>query len=407
MKAQPPRTLRKYIIISVIVAIGLMMADYLINNSNSQLFWNEKQKIFYKFQQIRNTKEKDKEVFDDAVFIDVSKAITLSEKQSLNGIQSEVITDRKVLLDFLRKIENHGFDFLFIDIRFEEGDTTKFDADLVEQLLKMSKKSNVAIARSYDLENGRPVPQIDDRLDDMAFYVNYRKVNYDQRFCKYDFIQQGNNSIALEMYHRSERKTIVKKGCFYFDGCQLSNNSTALAFHQKSGLNVPARYPIKKLLEENSVYFKDLTEQIRGKHIIICDLGNRDMVGTYMGEQPGAVVNWIAYKTLMKGGHKIGLGLFLFFLIGYTFITYCILRKKTFTTLILCICDRLQSIIVFSRIRSIINIPIVQFLCSFIGYSLFLWLISFMLYWGWDYLFSPVLPPLVFALLSNGVYFKK
>ena len=180
MGTQPSRISRKYIIISIFVAVGIMLANYFINNSKSQLFWNEKQRIYYKFQQV--TQKKDDAIFNDVLFVDVSEAITFTGDSSSSGSYSEIITDRRVLLDFLRKIENYGFGFLFVDIRFEAGDTTEYDADLVEQLLKMSKKSNVAIARSYDFENDRPVPLIDNRLEDMAFYVKYRKDNYDPRF---------------------------------------------------------------------------------------------------------------------------------------------------------------------------------------------------------------------------------
>lgn len=406
MRAKKHSIPHKSIVLSMSVAILMLVARYLINNSNSrwlnQLLWNEKQYSYYLFQKTRGTCEDDKQIFEKVRFVDVSNTITIIEKQHTDdGVYREVITDREVLLEFLRKIENYSYDFLFLDIRFEEGDTTPCDSVLVEQLLKMSKKSNVAIARSYDNNNDRPVPLIDNRLDSIAFFVNYDNVSYDKRFSKYDYIQHGNNSIALEMYQRTHngKKSIVKKGCLYFDGWRLSNNSKALAFHLKNGLNSPPRYPIEELLDEDSYYFKNLSEQIGGKYIIVGDLGRRDLAGTYLGEQPGAVINWIAYKTLIDGKHKINLVCVFILFAAYFGITYFILEKVKIAA---CIRNRIAR-----YLPKLSKNPVVQFLCSLVGYSTILWPLSLVLYLLFEVLYFPVVPTIVFSLVSNGVRFSK
>ena len=390
------------------VAVGLLVVGYFINNSNCQLFWDEKQMAYSLFQKMRSTKVEDEHIFENALFVDVSNAKTMLDRRidPNEYPDREIVTNREILMKFLQKVENQNYNYLFLDIEFKDGSSS--DITLVEQLLKMQ---NVSIGKLYHNDTNSPNTHIDKRLDSIAFFTNCPFQPYDTRFQKYEYIQHGENSIALEMYRHETgtnpkingEHTIKEKGLLYFDfnneSCflgkwRLANNLIALSFNYTQ----PSFYDIEYLLQDSDEW-NTFSSRINGRKIIIGDF-KYDKVCTYMGELPGPVVNWIAYMALINGKHKVDIWCTLFLFGVYFLITMYTIQKKAITEIISNILSKSRS-----KKHALIKTPIVQFIGSFIGYGAVLFILSLVLYLICDKLYSLILPTIVFPIIKNGVQF--
>ncbi|GEM_PF-3218489 len=367
------------------------MLCYLFNNIAYPMSLSSEK---YSFLEYFNPKEQD---IDDAVFVNVSydKMLISDTVEVPDTNRKRAITDRKRLLDFLKKVENTNYRHIFLDIRFEQNEYSEYDSALTMQLLRMR---DVAIAKHWDLINRCPYPMTDSLMEPLGFFCDFDESKSKSGFYKYRYLQNGEGSIALEMYRHATNRNITKHGPFYFDGCKLCQNALFLTIHTSMECewqedNTQNYFHLSELIFD-SITWTRFRDDISGKYLIIGDM-KEDLHDTYAHAQPGAYLHYLGFKSLMEKKHIVRWYYVLFLLLFYTFIIYIILqglRKET---------------IRWNPLKWIVQRPLIHFLCSLLGYGFILSLLSSLIYLFGDKAYNITIPSLTFALLSNIVQFIK
>lgn len=391
MKWSKNKLWNKQILLSIAISLVILMLCYLFNNIAYPMSLSSEK---YSFLEYFNPKEQD---IDDAVFVNVSydKMLISDTVEVPDTNRKRAITDRKRLLDFLKKVENTNYRHIFLDIRFEQNEYSEYDSALTMQLLRMR---DVAIAKHWDLINRCPYPMTDSLMEPLGFFCDFDESKSKSGFYKYRYLQNGEGSIALEMYRHATNRNITKHGPFYFDGCKLCQNALFLTIHTSMECewqedNTQNYFHLSELIFD-SITWTRFRDDISGKYLIIGDM-KEDLHDTYAHAQPGAYLHYLGFKSLMEKKHIVRWYYVLFLLLFYTFIIYIILqglRKET---------------IRWNPLKWIVQRPLIHFLCSLLGYGFILSLLSSLIYLFGDKAYNITIPSLTFALLSNIVQFIK
>lgn len=249
------------------------------------------------------------------------------------------ITDRKKLLQFLRKIEEDQvkYKFIMMDISFDKELKTEYDDSLFHQIAKMP---NVVIAHHYYGEDNDQIA--DPVLRPNVGMSDYRIIGNISNFSRYTFLQKKKPSLALKMYDGINQPTSIKQWGnlpVYFSNHHLCANSPMLYI---SG-NIYSIMDLPAAEEDNDMtlfdyaaaysYYEDLgadfllldwrdwNADMDGKYIVVGDFEN-DIHDTYVGKVPGAYITWMAYKYLVGRHHILGWLYILLSIIGYTLVIY-------------------------------------------------------------------------------------
>ena len=73
----------------------------------------------------------------------------------------------------------------------------------------------------------------------------------------------------------------------------------------------------------------DWPEFFANKIIVIGAFTDNDIHTTYAGDVPGCLINYNVFLSLMKGQHKIPLGLIIFYFIVFFTMAFLLVNKKT------------------------------------------------------------------------------
>lgn len=377
------------------IAIAILCLCYLFNNiAYSPLLSTTKYSILEPFYRATHNTSAD---LEDAVFVNVSydKMLITDTVEVPDTNRKRAVTDRKRLLDFLKKVENTNYRYLFIDIRFEQNECSHYDSALTEQLLKMR---DVAIAKHWDMGSNHPYPMTDSRMEPLGFYCDFDDSRSNAGFYKYRYLQNGGNSIALEMYRHETARSITRHGSLYFDGCKLCQNARFLTIHTSMENECQDDYEqnywhLPELLFD-SLCWNSFRDDVSGKYLIVGDM-KEDMHDTYAHAQPGAYLHYLGFKSLTNGKHIVRWWYVLLLLLVYFFISYTTLQglRKENTR--------------WHPLQWIAQRPLLHFLCSLLGYTFILSLLSTLLYLLFDIAYNVMIPSFCFALISHYVQFKR
>lgn len=380
---------------SLAVAVVILCLCYLFNNIAYSPFLSTTK--YTLFESIYRTTHSTDNATDDVVFINVSydKMLITDTVEVPDTNRKRAVTDRKRLLDFLKMVEKTNYRYLFLDIRFEKNECSPYDSALTDQLLRMR---DVAIAKHWDLDSNRPFPMTDSRMEPLGFYCDFDESKSNAGFYKYQYLQKGGNSIALEMYRHETARSITRHGLLYFDGCKLCHNARFLTIHTSMENEYQDDY------EQNYWHLPDLLfdtlcwnsfrDDVSGKYLIVGDM-KEDLHDTYAHAQPGAYLHYLGFKSLMDKKHIVKwwytlLLLLVYFCIGYTILQR--LRKENTR---------------WRPLQWITQRPLLHFLYSLLGYGALLFALSALLYLFCDIAYNITIPSFCFALLSNYVQFKQ
>ena len=341
---------------------------------------------------------------DDAVFVNVSydKMIIPDTVEVCDTNRKRAITNRKLLLDFLYKVEDLNYRHLYIDLLLFDKEHSEYDSALVEQLLRMR---NVAVAKHWDLDSNCSYPMLDNRLDEIAYYCDFYESKSNSGFYKYKYLQNDDNSIALGLYEYATQRNIKQYGPFFFDGCRLCYNTLFLAIHPSMEKEWridndcrPKRnywHMGPELLLDTLPYsWNAFVSDVSGKYIFVGDM-KEDMHDTYAHAQPGAYLHYLGFKSLINGRHWVRLWLVILLFVVYTFIIFSILNGLK------------QEGSQWKPLIWMYKRPLIHFVCSLLGYSFILFLLSSILFIFNEKTINIFLPSLFFSLLSNTVKYNK
>jgi hypothetical protein len=324
---------------------------------------------------------------DDAYFVNVGydKQIIDVEVSPLESGHM-VITDRKVLLDFLDIADRADYKYIFLDIRFEKGFETVYDSALFAKIASMR---DIVCAYHYEplvdeqgiQFNGFEIA--DTTLLPKCAYNDYFTSVLSSNFTRYAYLQEGRTSVALRMYQDINGKTVRQHGCFYYnDGAPCENCPYIPIWGRVSPVTcdsvTSAQYynlgPFLMTLPE-----QQLIADMKGKIVVVGDF-EEDTHDTYMSMQPGPYLTYLAYKYLARGGNNISFPVILLMALVYFLMIKFILEGRP--------------LIPWCKYR------IIRILAALLSYSFILLLICIIVFLITGYAFNVMIPSFVISCVS-------
>lgn len=373
----------RIMLISLGNTIILLLLSYILNNQ--ALFTGEDLNQYAWMEFIKEKIGLSEHIdYKDALFINVAYDKQLVDKCDEFGmpIGNIDITDRTKLLGLLNLLtETNTYRYIIFDVRFEKGLDSEADSSLFAKIRQMNK---VAFANHKDIELA------DSTLSSKAAFNDYASTIVASNFARYKFIQNGQSSQPLYVYHELTNKTIKKHGLSYTCDGRLCQNSHFLRFPSNGFTEYDEKgnktyYQLGSDILAN--YSKsELAALTKDKLVFVGDMVN-DVHDTYAGPKPGTIITYHALRSLLKNEHLVSYGLMFF--LGVLFF--------------------LISLSLFSQVSVIKWIPfirnkksrVLQFMLSFIGYAFVLTATTTVLYMFFDQSISILLPSLYFSIQKS------
>lgn len=325
----------------VLLVLFLVVADYFIQNISYPLF-DDIDTLKWAEYFTHPTEEIDE---DSVFYINIGKDkqlvyLTDSVQDAetdcvvLDTIGNQSITDRAKLLSLLNILSEGDYRYIFLDVRFEKDHHTEYDSALFARIKSM-RDIVIATHRSnrYTIA--------DSTLLCKAAYADYRNT-MQTGFTRYEFIQDGQQSVALRMYSRLDNHDIKKRFGIYWDGIRPCYNLCFIPLPTSFAVGTPETNQTEDGTYRTHIGYNELSsdllrnyepDEIRmitdGKIIIIGDFDN-DIHSTYIGEVPGPMLSLAALRYLSDGNHLIEWWYFPFLAVFYLLLVVSHLKRWTF-----------------------------------------------------------------------------
>lgn len=314
------------------------------------------------------------EAIDSALFVNVTYDKELRPITDECGTPSgrTQITDRHKLLRLLQYLKrNNDYKFILLDVFFGNDVQTKWDEELYATIDSMDRivipcHSDAVIA--------------DKRLVLKAGLADYLVTFSESDFVKYPYFCDSAKSIPVMMYEEVTGRKIEKHGIFYTDGWHLVRSSIVLTFDLRAnetyadngdkiwnnlGMDLLDDSIPELNASGDSLLYK-LPEMTRNKYIVIGSFRGDDTHTTFLEEMSGAVINFNAFISLLRGHHIVSATLAILLFIIFFLLSYLTLSRKRLKDLLEYMAESSQN----KSMRVVLKVLI--WLCSWIGYSLLL-----------------------------------
>lgn len=377
------------IAISLVCAAIIFIADYLLSNLSFPLFDESESLNWFGYLSHRQTPDD----FDDVMIVNtgIDKALVPVMDEFGDTIGHTPITDRDSLLKFLKIVEVSDPRFVFMDIRFEAGLVSENDSALFSTINSIP---NILISDHREVDG---YTLYDESLNEKTGMADYRS-NMFSGFSRYEYIQEDKESMALKAHRLLTGTGMERYGPLYFSGHSLAYNMRFLPLPSNitvsRGEMGQVRYPYlsSEVLGMHSA--EELGEMMKDRIVIVGDFDN-DIHQTYVGNVPGPLLHYYAFKLLEKGEEKVSILYVVILFVVYSLVIYWILGNDN-------LLDRLI-------VRLKISAPVTIFLFSLLGWGTLLWLIKILLYFSLGISFIASIPAIVFSFVdfSKSLYAKK
>lgn len=320
MKAN--RIIRR-ILCALTLAVGAVILSYLSTNMNISLTGEKAVLKYWNAFTDWITAGRDRAPADDVVFINVAHDKQLVDITDDFGIPigNAAITDRQKLSRLLDLINESGeYQYVMLDVFFEEGYETEVDSTLFGRIASMDR---LVIPKHIDgaLES--------ECLEKKAGYADYATSINENDFTKYLLFRKGGASMPLKAYTEVTGRGVKKVLLWYADNGKLARrvifpkmyvrvDSPYRPDGQKAYLNLGSDI----LDTEEEV---DWSDYFKGKYIVIGSFAGDDIHTTYAGDLPGSLINYNVYLSLMKGQHKIPFALVIVYFLIFFAMAYLLL----------------------------------------------------------------------------------
>lgn len=359
----------------------IIVADYLLSNFSFPLF-DETESLWW-FGYLDSRSEEFPS--DDAVFVNtgIDKTLVPIIDDFGDTIGNSPITDRKALLNFLDILSDSRYKYIFMDIRFEQNLKTIHDSALFSKIASMPR---ITIADHRTL-GGYSIA--DSILMAKGALADYR-ANMFSGFSRYEFLQDGRESMPLRAYHELYGKGIEEAGPLYFSDGRLVNNMLFLPFKAHSG-EAAGENGLKRFRYLSADFLgsydeRELRDLVDDRIVVIGDFDN-DIHTTYIGEMPGPLLHYYAFRELEKRSHVVSRPYIIILFVTYFFVCYALLGRRDFNAVVL---EKLK-----------IKSPMAVLITSLIGWGLLLFFIKVLLYYSFKISFIASIPSFVFSSIKT------
>lgn len=283
--------------LSALIALPILLVTLYMFNQSWTLGGEKAILMWYEhFHQDQNTEIA---LEDSLLLIDVH-----SDKQIVNlyedGLKygSEVVVNHAHLYRLLRELyENNNYRYIMLDVFLDAEIAQPEDSALYKLIATMPR---IVIARSS-------MPLADSCLYKKAGITQYSTTLWENDFVKYPYWVDGQCSMPLFMYEELTGKQITRKGSLLIDDSQIVQSSTILTFDLVWNSRLSNRRYYSDMLCSDSSNVKIFKpEKTEGKYVLIGDYGS-DIHNTFLGEMPGILINYNAYRSLANGHHRISI----------------------------------------------------------------------------------------------------
>lgn len=292
------------------------------------------------------------------------------------------VTCRATLLRLLRLLADADYRYIYIDVRFDDGLATDADSALFATMAAMPRLAYSTHRADDEYTPDVRAPQA------KAAYADYRHIRTDGFSC-YEFRQDGCESAALRMYRELCGGDVVPCGIGYTDGGRLCFNSRYVPFPAYAagsyGPDDEVLYPYLG----GSLFAKYTDDELRhmaaGKIVLIGDFDG-DRHQSVVGDLPGPMIAYYAYRLLERGGHRVNRWLYGAMWLLYAAIAYALLADV--------------KILRFSRHLWL------TIILSLAGWGAILMVVQVIVFATCGIAFSVVLPSLTFSAISTGLQIR-
>lgn len=329
-----------------------------------------------------------KEQLDEGLFINVGYDKAISEISLDKGLFTGkvAITDRQALDNLLSRLQKDDtYKYIFLDVRFEKGIDTPQDSQLFRRISQMR---DIVIADHHNMELASPV------LHKKAALSDYKMAVYSTGFSRYQFLQEGMETVPLRIYHDITGNCIRKVGLlpFYVSEERPCQNTLFI--------RIPVDYSGKRPNREKMLYYDyggqivedfPLKELANDKYVFIGDYVE-DKSGTYLGEQPNPYITYLATLSLLRGYHIYRVLFIAFVLMLFWWLSWFALlgRQPSITLWLVSIKG--------ARIKNVY----VRWFLSFFSYSFYLSIACLVFFLIWKTTFSIFFSSLILTLVTNA-----
>lgn len=304
-------------------------------------------------------------------------------------------TDRKKLYDFLSVADSlRNYRYILLDVRFEDD----IENDSITEVLfsLIGKMDNIVFAMHESGNNAEGAPL------EKAAYSDYHTTFLVSDVVKYPLLKRAESntpyslSIPAKIFSDLNNGSFTTLGLITYYNHRLCRRSVYPSFPiritswAKESDEVQGPIIQYHNLGEDLVnldnYKEVIGDLINNRIVVIGDLVE-DIHDTYIGLQPGALINLNSYIALCRDEHLISwLGLISQFAL-YFIISWCLIRRIS-------VIDKIG---IFRNK----NYGVIRFLFSFISYSVILTVVSAIIYIFSGSIFSIALPSLYFTILES------
>ena len=198
-------TFRQWIV-AFVCSLAICISCYIIDNQPYSIL--EDSDLYYLLE--RPFQPKIQSCDTDVCFVNVSHDRQLAYiNPDDHDAGNTDITDRRKLLQFLRKIEDDQvkYKYIMMDIRFDKNLKTEYDDSLFHQIAKMR---DIVIAHHHS--DSEDYDLADTILRPKLGMSDYRIIPTAGSFSRYTFLQDNKPSLALKMYDEyMKQPTSIKK----------------------------------------------------------------------------------------------------------------------------------------------------------------------------------------------------
>ena len=384
------QTTRQKVVCSVTISFFLLLFSYVICNTSIPL--PNEMDVLQGWEQYKSFSGLNKDsIPKEILLVNVSYDKELVDYEKNDVLVGQYpITDRKKLYDFLllaQKADNYKY--IMLDVIFEKGISSSHDSLLFSLIASMDR---IVIPVHKD------VPLQDSILYSKSANADYTTTWNETNFARFKFRWDNVPTVPLKMYHDISGKDISKHGLIYTSNNWLCKNGITL--------QLPIKLTKDLELDDNKLKIKVLqlgadllassslipiANEIKDKIIVIGDLdSNTDLHDTYVGPQPGSIINLNAYYALQRGDHIIfgwfGTRLLFYLIVAfvYFFVTLCYLNGFSLSS----ITDNIW----------------LKALISFGSISFLFWMVAIIGYLFFDTVYKLWIPIIAFSILGTIIF---
>ncbi len=313
--------------LSSIIALPLLFGTIFMS-SQSWTLGGEKTLLMW-FEHFCNDNQTNQNEWEDSLLLidvhDDKTLVTLYDEDSLKYGTEIAVNHAHLyrLLQDLHKADNYRY--IVLDVFLDDEISQSDDSALYQLITSMPR---IVVARSSQ-------PLADSCLYSKAGTAQYSTTLWENDFVKYTYIINEQRSMPLFMYEELTGRRIEQKGTFLCEEGNLVQRNVILTYNIVWNNRLSDRRLYSDMLcEEDPDASTIQPSKSDGKYVLIGDFKS-DIHNTFLGEMPGAIINFNAYCSLLNGHHRISLWYLFNLYVVFVLLVFLTIHRIKFSRIVM------------------------------------------------------------------------